>query len=166
MLKWFKGMLAAGMLALLGACGGGGDERPDLVALAQSNPDLSILAEAVTAADLASTLSGPGPYTVFAPTNAAFADLLTRLGTTKEALLADRALLTKVLTYHVVAGRVLRADVPLGTPITTLQGETFTVDATLTITDQCGCNARIVTADVLAGNGVAHVIDLVLLPTL
>jgi hypothetical protein len=46
--------------------------------------------------------------------------------------------LTKVLTYHVVAGRVLRADVPLGTPITTLQGETFTVDATLTIADQCG----------------------------
>ena len=164
MLRWIKSVLAAGLLALVAACGGGGESRPDIAKLAQQNPELSFLAEAVAAADLTPTLSSPGPYTVFAPTNAAFADLLSRLGTTKEALFADRALLTKVLTYHVVAGRMLRKEIPLGQPITTLQGDTFSVDATLTVNDQCGCTARIVAADVLAGNGVVHVIDHVLLP--
>jgi len=166
MLRWFKAMLVAGVVALTAACGGGGEERPDIARLAQQDPQLSVLAEAVAAAGLAPTLAGPGPYTVFAPTNAAFADLLQRFGMTKEALFADRALLTKVLTYHVVAGRVLRQQIPVGQPITTLQGETFTIDANLTVSDQCGCTARIVTTDVLAGNGVVHVIDHVLLPRL
>jgi uncharacterized surface protein with fasciclin (FAS1) repeats len=66
----------------------------------------------------------------------------------------------------VVAGRVLRKDIPVGQPITTLQGQTLTIDANLNVSDQCGCTARIVTTDVLAGNGVVHVIDHVLLPTL
>jgi uncharacterized surface protein with fasciclin (FAS1) repeats len=166
MLRWVKSVLAAGTIAMVAACGGGEESRPDIASLAQQNPELSVLAEAVTAAGLATTLSGPGPYTVFAPTNAAFADLLQRFGMTKEALLADRALLTKVLAYHVVAGRVLRKEIPVGQPITTLQGETFTVGADLSINDQCGCAARLVTTDVLAGNGVLHVIDHVLLPTL
>jgi len=166
MLRWIKTMVVAGAVGLLAACGGGGEERPDITRLAQQDPQLSVLAEAVAAADLATPLAGPGPYTVFAPTNAAFADLLQRLGMTKEALLADRALLTRVLTYHVVAGRVLRKDIPVGQPITTLQGQTLTIDANLNVSDQCGCTARIVTTDVLAGNGVVHVIDHVLLPTL
>jgi uncharacterized surface protein with fasciclin (FAS1) repeats len=166
MLRWIKGVLAAGTLALMAACGGGEESRPDIARLAQQNPELSFLAEAVAAADLGPTLAGPGPYTVFAPTNEAFADLLTRLDMTKEALLADRALLTRVLTYHVVAGRVLRNQIPVGQPITTLQGDTFSIDASLTMSDQCGCTARIVTTDVLAGNGVIHVIDHVLLPRL
>lgn len=166
MLRWIKGVLAAGMMALVAACGGGEESRPDIASLAKQNPELSVLAEAVAAAGLASTLAGPGPYTVFAPTNAAFADLLQRFGMTKEALLADRALLTKVLTYHVVAGRVLRQQIPVGQPITTLQGDTFTIDATMNIGDQCGCTARFVATDVLAGNGVVHVIDHVLLPKL
>ena len=80
MLRWIKGVLAAGMIALVAACGGGEENRPDIASLAQQNPELSVLAEAVAAAGLAPTLAGPGPYTVFAPTNAAFADLLQRFG--------------------------------------------------------------------------------------
>ncbi|MFG6431585.1 fasciclin domain-containing protein [Roseateles sp. LYH14W] len=137
-----------------------------VVATAQALPDFSILVEAVVAADLVPTLNGTGPFTVFAPTNAAFAKLLTELGLTKEQLLADKPLLTKVLTYHVVAGRVLKADVPVGTPITTVQGNTFTVDATLAITDRNSRKAAITATDVLARNGVIHVIDTVILPTL
>ncbi|RZL40109.1 MAG: fasciclin domain-containing protein [Rubrivivax sp.] len=135
-----------------------------IVETAQALPDFSILVEAVVAADLATTLSGTGPFTVFAPTNAAFAKLLTELGVTKAQLLADKALLTQVLTYHVVPGRVLKADVPVGTPITTVQGGTFTVDGTLAITDRRGRKAAITATDVLARNGVIHVIDTVILP--
>jgi uncharacterized surface protein with fasciclin (FAS1) repeats len=136
----------------------------NIVQTAQALPDFSILVEAVIAADLQGALSAAGPLTVFAPTNAAFAGLLTDLGLTKDQLLADKTLLTKVLTYHVVSGRVLKADVPVGAAITTLQGGTFTVDATLAITDQNARKANIVATDVLASNGVIHVIDKVILP--
>jgi uncharacterized surface protein with fasciclin (FAS1) repeats len=135
-----------------------------IVQTAQSIPDFSILVEAVVAADLAATLSQPGPFTVFAPTNAAFVALLTELGLTKEQLLADKPLLVKVLTYHVLSGAVLKADVPLGTAVTTLQGDTLTVDATLAITDQRGRRAAITATDVLNSNGVIHIIDKVILP--
>lgn len=132
---------------------------------AKSTPEFSILVDAVVAADLASTLSGAGPFTVFAPTDAAFADLLTELGVTKQQLLANKALLTKVLTYHVVAGRVFKADVPIGTPITTVESGQFTIDGSLAITDARGRKAKIVTTDVQASNGVIHVIDKVILPS-
>lgn len=135
-----------------------------IVQTAQALAPFSILVEAVVAADLAGALSGTGPFTVFAPTNDAFAALLAELGIGKDALLADKALLTKVLTYHVVPARVLKAQVPVGTPITSLQGETFTIDATLAITDQRGRKAGIVSTDVLASNGVIHVVDKVILP--
>jgi uncharacterized surface protein with fasciclin (FAS1) repeats len=138
----------------------------DIVQTAQALPDFSILVEAVVAADLVATLSGTGPFTVFAPTNAAFAAALTELGLTKAQLLADRPLLTRVLTYHVLAARVLKADVPIGTPITTVQGETFSVDGTLRITDRNGRQAAITATDVLTRNGVIHVIDRVILPRL
>ena len=137
-----------------------------IVQTASALPDFSILVEAVVAADLAGTLSGTGPFTVFAPTNAAFAALLTELGISKDALLADKALLSKVLTYHVLPARVLKADVPVGPAITTVQGNTFTVDANLDITDRNGRKSRITATDVLASNGVIHVIDKVILPTL
>ena len=137
-----------------------------IVQTAQSLPDFSILVEAVVAADLQGTLSGPGPFTVFAPTNAAFAAALTELGTTKEALFANKALLTKILTYHVLAGRVLKADVPVGVDIKTVEGETFKVDASLKITDQAGRQAGIIATDVLTSNGVVHAIDKVILPKL
>jgi uncharacterized surface protein with fasciclin (FAS1) repeats len=136
----------------------------NIVQTAQALPDFSILVEAVVAANLQGTLSGTGPFTVFAPTNAAFAALLTELGVSKAALLADKALLTKVLTYHVVAGRVLKADVPVGTAIGTVQGDTFTINASLAITDQRARSAKIVATDVLTSNGVIHVIDKVILP--
>jgi uncharacterized surface protein with fasciclin (FAS1) repeats len=136
----------------------------NIVQTAQSLPDFSILVEAVVAADLQGTLSGAGPFTVFAPTNAAFAALLAELGISKEALLANKALLTKVLTYHVVPSRVLKANVPVGTPITTVQGETFSISASLAISDQRGRSANIVATDVLTSNGVIHVLDKVILP--
>ena len=80
--------------------------------------------------------------------------------------LADKPLLTKVLTYHALAGRVPKADVPAGPALTTVQGNTFTVDAALAINDRSGRKAAITTTDVLARNGVIHVIDTVILPTL
>jgi uncharacterized surface protein with fasciclin (FAS1) repeats len=135
-----------------------------VVQVAAVNPDFSILVEAVTAAGLADTLSAPGPFTVFAPTNAAFASLLSELGLTKEQLLGNKALLTKVLTYHVVPGLVLKAQVPLNTPITTVEGETFQVSSTLVVTDRRSRMANITAADILASNGVVHVIDKVILP--
>lgn len=136
----------------------------DIVATAQSLPDFSILVEAVMAAGLVETLQGPGPFTVFAPTNAAFAALLTELGVSKADLLANKPLLTSVLTYHVVPTRVLRAEVPVGTAIQTVQGETLTVNASLQITDQKGRSSQITATDVFTRNGVIHVVDRVLLP--
>jgi uncharacterized surface protein with fasciclin (FAS1) repeats len=136
----------------------------NIVQTAQSLPQFSILVEAVVAAGLADALSQPGPLTVFAPTNDAFAALLDELRITKAELLANRPLLTQVLTYHVVPGRVLRAQVPVGTPIATLEGDTFTVDATLAITDQRNRRAGIVATDVFTSNGVIHVLDRVILP--
>ena len=165
MLAWFKRFAAIASLSILAACGGGDEDPSNLVEVAQSDARFSILVEAVVAAALAGTLSGPGPFTVFAPTNDAFAALLGELGVTKEALLADKALLTQVLTYHVLPAQVLRAQVPVGTPIATVQGDTFTVDGTLAITDQRGRTARIVQTDIRASNGVLHVIDRVILPS-
>ena len=157
--------LAATAAAALTACGGGDDDpAPDVVRVAQSDPRFSILVEAVVAAGLAATLQGPGPFTVFAPTDAAFAALLSELGISKQALLADTALLTQVLTYHVVPARVLAAQIPVGTPITTVQGQSFTISPALQITDQRGRVANITATDLLASNGVIHVIDRVLLP--
>lgn len=136
----------------------------DIVATAQSLPDFSILVEAVVAAGLVSTLQSPGPFTVFAPTNAAFAALLSELGVSKADLLANTALLTKVLTYHVVPALVLKAEVPIDTSIKTVQGETLTVNANLQITDQKGRSSQITATDVFTSNGVIHVVDRVLLP--
>jgi uncharacterized surface protein with fasciclin (FAS1) repeats len=137
----------------------------NVVQTAQALPDFSILVEAVTAANLGGTLSGAGPFTVFAPTNAAFAGLLTELGVTKAQLLADTALLTKVLTYHVLPARALKADIVPGTQPATVEGETFSISAALVITDKRARTSNITAADVLASNGVIHVIDKVILPS-
>lgn len=134
-------------------------------ALAAGSPgEFGILVEAVVAADLASTLSGTGPFTVFAPTDAAFAALLAELGVTKAALLADKPMLAQVLTYHVVSGRVFEADVPVGVPVETVQSGTFSISASLDITDARNRISKIVGTDTLTSNGVIHVIDKVLLP--
>lgn len=136
----------------------------DIVATASALPDFSILVEAVVAAGLVTTLQSTGPFTVFAPTNAAFAALLTELGVSKAELLANTALLTKVLTYHVVPARVLKAEVPANTAITTVQGQTFTINSSLVITDQNMRTSNITAADVFTSNGVIHVVDKVILP--
>lgn len=135
-----------------------------IVQTAAANPNFSILVEAVNAAGLGATLGGAGPFTVFAPTDAAFAALLTELGITKDQLLADKALLTKVLTYHVVPALVLKADVQFNTPVKTVEGETFEVSQALAITDRRGRKANITATDILASNGAIHVIDKVILP--
>lgn len=167
MFDWLKRLAALSALALVAACGGGDDDLDNVVQIAQSDARFSILAEAVVAADLADTLSGPGPFTVFAPTNAAFAALLTELGVSKDELLADKPLLTAVLQYHVLSGTVRKADVPLGKAISPLAGGIFKVDSVgseLVITDGRNRNATIVLTDIPAANGVIHAIDTVILP--
>jgi transforming growth factor-beta-induced protein len=140
----------------------------NLVQMAQANPTFSVLVEAVLAADLAETLSGPGPFTVFAPTNDAFVAALGELGVTKAALLADPGL-PGILTYHAVASKLLAADVvALSKPaiVSTVQGASFSVGADLGLTDGRGRIAMLLATDVVASNGVIHVTDKVLLPPL
>jgi uncharacterized surface protein with fasciclin (FAS1) repeats len=157
---------------LLAGCGGSDEEHDPLgtiVGVAQATSDFSILVEAVAAAGLVTTLNGSGPFTVFAPTNAAFAALLTELGVSKEALLADTSLLTAVLTYHVLPAKVESAAVAaqLGKPITTVQGGIFKIDSeagALMITDGRNRRATITATNIQASNGVIHVIDKVILP--
>ena len=139
-------------------------ELGTIVDVAVANGSFTILVAAVQAAGLVETLSGDGPFTVFAPTDDAFADLLEVLGLTAEELLADTELLTAVLTYHVIAG-----EVPAST-VVTLDGQTAaTVNgAEVTISvdgDAVQVNdANVIAVDVAASNGIIHVIDSVLLP--
>jgi len=164
--------LALLLAATLAACGSDNEAAPapapkNVVELAQATPELSILVEAVVAADLAGTLSAPGAITVFAPTNGAFAALLGELQLTKAELLANKPLLTAVLTYHALPAKVLKAQVPAGKAITTLQGGIFKVDpvgADLVITDGRNRTAKITATDIAASNGVVHLIDRVILP--
>jgi uncharacterized surface protein with fasciclin (FAS1) repeats len=167
MLNWFRCLALAGMTSFLAACGGGDDHPSTTLAVAQNDSRFTILVEAVNAAGLAGTLGGPGPITVFAPTNDAFAALLAELGVSKDALLANKPLLTAVLTYHVLPARVEKAAVPAGKAITTAQGGIFKIDAVgsnLVITDGRNRKSTITATDITAGNGVVHVVDKVLLP--
>lgn len=136
-----------------------------IVDIAASNPDFSTLVSAVKAADLAGTLSGPGPFTVFAPTNEAFAALPP--GTVDTLLKPEnKATLQDILKYHVVAGDVMAKDVKPG-PVTTVEGGTFTVSTDggkVVITDAKGNKVNVVKTDIVASNGVIHVIDGVLMP--
>ncbi len=141
-----------------------GGKAGTIVDVAVGAGDFTVLVEAVKAAGLADTLSGPGPLTVFAPTDEAFASALTTLGITKEALFADKAKLTKILTYHVVSGKVMAADVLTmdGKDVPTVAGSPVKVKidgSTVMIND-----AKVTKADIVASNGVIHVIDKVLLP--
>ena len=145
-----------------------------VVAVAQGNADFSTLVSAVTAADLAGTLGGAGPFTVFAPTNAAFEKVPAA---TRETLMspAGKADLTKILTYHVVPGRVdaatLTQQIQAGggsAALTTVEGGVLTArvgtDGSVTLTDENGGVSRVVQADVAASNGVIHAIDTVVMP--
>ena len=138
----------------------------NIVQMAQLNPSFSVLVEAVVAANLAGTLSGTGPFTVFAPNNDAFTAALGELTLTKAQLLASPGL-AGILTYHVVAGNVRAASVialPKPASIATVQGGTFAVSTTLGITDARARSATLLATDVIASNGVIHVIDKVILP--
>jgi len=133
-----------------------------IVDIAVGDPgNFSILVEALTKADLVDTLSGDGPFTVFAPTDAAFADLLTDLGVTKQELL-DHPDLKNVLLYHVLSGEVLSTALTDGMTAATLQGENLDFD--LGSTPPLVNDAQITTTDIVASNGVIHVIDKVLVP--
>lgn len=140
-----------------------------VVELAAGNPDFSTLVTAVQTAGLVDTLSGEGPFTVFAPSNEAFAAALKALGITAEQLLA-RPDLGAILTYHVIPGKVLAADVLAAVAdgggefkVTTVNG----ADITVTVVDgmvKLNGVATVTATDLMAGNGVVHVIDAVLLP--
>lgn len=138
-----------------------------IVQIAAGNPDFSTLVSLVQKAGLVEAISAPGPFTVFAPTNEAFAKLAKAAPATYAAVLADPALLAKVLTYHVVAGNIKSAQAIAvarqnGT-VKPLEGESISLslkDGKLTLNG----SASVVTADILATNGVIHVIDTVIVP--
>jgi uncharacterized surface protein with fasciclin (FAS1) repeats len=135
------------------------EEPGTIVEVAAGNEDFSTLVAAVQAAGLAETLSGEGPFTVFAPTNEAFAALPA--GVLDALLLPEnKDVLTKILTYHVVAGEVTSDQITDGA-VPTVEGQTVTVSTADGVTVN---GATVVTADVPASNGVIHVIDAVLLP--
>jgi uncharacterized surface protein with fasciclin (FAS1) repeats len=130
----------------------------DIVDTAVAAGSFKTLATALTAADLIKTLKGPGPFTVFAPTDEAFAKIPKAQ---LDALLADKAKLTAVLTYHVVPGKVMAKDVKPGA-VKTVQGQSLMVKAEggKVMVD----GATVTKTDIVASNGVIHVIDSVVLP--
>lgn len=130
----------------------------DIVDTAVSAGSFNTLVAAVKAANLVDTLKGPGPFTVFAPTDDAFAKLPAG---TVDALLKDIPKLTKILTYHVVSGKVMAADVVKLKSATTVEGSDVKIDASNGVKVN---DSNVVTPDVVADNGVIHVIDTVLLP--
>jgi uncharacterized surface protein with fasciclin (FAS1) repeats len=131
----------------------------DIVDTAVAAGQFTTLARALDAAGLTDTLKGPGPFTVFAPTDAAFAKLPAG---TLDSLLADPQTLRSVLTYHVVEGRVTAADAEMLQTATTVEGEDLAISA-----NDGGVqidNANVTQPDVMASNGIIHVIDAVMLP--
>jgi len=134
------------------------DNHKDIVDTAVAAGSFKTLAAALQAAGLVDTLKGKGPFTVFAPTDEAFARIPKAA---LEALIADKAKLTKVLTYHVVAGKVMAADVVKLKEANTVEGQMVKIDASDGVKVN---NAKVVKADVGASNGVIHVIDTVLMP--
>ena len=133
--------------------------KKDIVDTAVAAGDFNTLVTAVKAAGLVETLKGEGPFTVFAPTDAAFAKVPTE---TLNALLADKAALANVLTYHVVAGKVMAADVVKLTSAVTVQGQSVSIEVKDGKVYVDG--AQVVATDIKASNGVIHVIDAVILP--
>ena len=132
--------------------------QKDIVDTAVAAGSFKTLATALKAAGLIDTLKGPGPFTVFAPTDEAFAKIPKA---DLDALLADKAKLTKVLTYHVVPGKVMAADVVKIKEAKTVEGQMVRIDTSNGVKVD---NARVVKADIEASNGVIHVIDSVILP--
>jgi uncharacterized surface protein with fasciclin (FAS1) repeats len=132
-------------------------QSKDIVDTAVGAGTFKTLAAALTAAGLIDTLKGPGPFTVFAPTDEAFAKIPKAQ---LDALLADKAKLTSVLTYHVVSGKVMAKDVKAG-KVKTVQGSDLTV---ATAGGVMVDGAKVTATDIVADNGVIHVIDSVVVP--
>ena len=151
---------AALMTGVAAPATAGGSYGKDIIDTAVGADDFNTLAAALEAADLVGTLKGDGPFTVFAPVDAAFAALPDG---TVESLLepANKDTLASILTYHVVPGKVMSGDLSNGMTATTVQGQdvTFMVGDSVTID-----GAKVIQADVEAANGVIHVIDGVILP--
>lgn len=132
-------------------------QAKDIVDTAVGAGSFKTLATALGAAGLVDTLKGKGPYTVFAPTDEAFAKIPKA---DLDALLKDKKKLTSVLTYHVVAGKVMAADVKAG-KVKTVQGSELTVTTSMGVMVD---NAKVIKTDIIADNGVIHVIDTVIMP--
>ncbi len=148
-------------------------KAPNIVEVAAGNENFSTLVAAVKAAGLVETLSGDGPFTVFAPTNDAFAKLPA--GTVESLLLPEnKATLSKILTYHVVSGKFDAAAVIEAInankgkfPVTTVQGDNIVLslkESNVILTDANGGTATVAIADVAASNGVIHALDAVVMP--
>ncbi len=161
--------IAVALALTLSACGSDSEETMEttteattpgtIVDVAVAAGNFTTLVAAVTAADLVETLSGEGPFTVFAPTDEAFAALPA--GVLDALLLPEnKALLAQILTYHVVSGKVMAADVTDG-DVATVEGQNVTLSTASGVTVN---GANVVTADVAASNGVIHAIDAVILP--
>lgn len=181
-LKMRNALLAAALAATAGGVAiarnpmvGGTAMYPtkNIVQNAVNSKDHTILVAAVKAAGLVDTLSGAGPFTVFAPTNAAFNKLPA--GTVQTLVKPEnKPMLTKILTYHVVAGRMTSAQIAAKiraghgmAHLTTVQGERLMASMQgkwLVLTDSKGGKSRVTTADVIQSNGVIHVVDTVLMP--
>jgi uncharacterized surface protein with fasciclin (FAS1) repeats len=156
MLK-LKTLIAASAIGLTAFAGSAIAGSKDIVDTAVGAGNFKTLATALEAAGLVSTLKGPGPFTVFAPTDEAFAKVPKA---TLDALLKDKAALTKVLTYHVVPGKVMAKDVKAG-KVKTVQGGELTVKTEGGVMVD---GAKVTATDIAASNGVIHVIDSVVLP--
>ncbi|WP_114966055.1 fasciclin domain-containing protein [Alkalilacustris brevis] len=157
MRKTILSMTAATFMAAPAFAGGHG--TPDIVDTAVAAGSFETLVAAVQAAGLVDTLKGEGPFTVFAPTDEAFAALPEG---TLEALLEDIDTLTAILTYHVVPGAVMSGDLEDGMMAETVNGQSVTIG--VSYGDVTVDGANVVTADIEASNGVIHVIDAVILP--
>lgn len=162
-----SGLVAVSASTILTACGGNSDMDKDLFELVRSNTDLSLLGDSIVAANLEATFQANTSYTLFAPNNAAFVAALAELGMSKEQLFADKALLSAVLSYHLLPGKINFGDIPLNTFLKTVQGATLKVDnvsGSLIITDGRNRTSRIIQPNLEASNGVVHIVDKVILP--
>lgn len=160
MRRFRTALAAAAIMAVASTPALAGGMNKDIVDIAADNDQFETLVAAVQAADLVDTLKGDGPFTVFAPTDDAFAALPDG---TLDVLLKpeNKATLTAILTYHVVAGKVMSTDLQDDTTTPTVQGDTVAIDLD---NGPMIDNANVVTADIEATNGVIHAIDAVILP--
>lgn len=153
--------LLMSLVLLIGIGVPGYTQDQDIVEIAVGNQDFSILVAALQKAELVEALQADGPFTVFAPTNSAFEKLLNGLDISAEDLL-NHPQLKEVLLYHVVSGKVLSTDLSNGMMAPTLSGETIKVDLSSGVKIN---DSSVITADVMATNGVIHIIDSVLVPS-